>query len=65
MGLFQNQDARRGSPRAKALGVLWERLKEHPLARVGPGLVLHEADGRFSADAEAVLRDAAPLPDRA
>jgi tRNA1(Val) A37 N6-methylase TrmN6 len=32
-------------------------------ARIGPGLVLHEADGRFSAAAEAVLRDAAPLPD--
>ena len=32
-------------------------------ARVGPGLVLHEADGRFSAAAEAVLRDAAPLPE--
>lgn len=26
-----------------------------------PGLVLHEADGRFTAAAEAVLRDAAPL----
>jgi tRNA1(Val) A37 N6-methylase TrmN6 len=32
-------------------------------ARIGPGLALHEADGRFSAAAEAVLRDAAPLPD--
>jgi len=32
-------------------------------ARVGPGVVLHEADGRFSAAAEAVLRGAAPLPE--
>lgn len=32
-------------------------------ARIGPGLVLHEDDGRFSAVADAVLRDAAPLPD--
>ncbi len=32
-------------------------------ARIGPGLALHEADGRFSAAANAVLRDAAPLPD--
>lgn len=29
-----------------------------------PGLVLHEADGRFTAAAEAVLRDAAPLAER-
>ncbi len=34
-------------------------------ARIGPGLVLHGADGGFSAAAEAVLRDAAPLHDRA
>jgi tRNA1(Val) A37 N6-methylase TrmN6 len=32
-------------------------------ARVGPGLVLHGADGKFSPAAEAVLRDATPLPD--
>ena len=30
--------------------------------RVLPGLVLHAADGRFTAEAEAVLRDAQPLP---
>jgi tRNA1(Val) A37 N6-methylase TrmN6 len=30
--------------------------------RLVPGLVLHEADGRFTAAAEAVLRDAAALP---
>ena len=29
--------------------------------RLTPGLVLHEADGRFTAEAEAVLRAAAPL----
>jgi tRNA1(Val) A37 N6-methylase TrmN6 len=29
--------------------------------RVLPGLVLHAADGRFTAEAEAILRDAAPL----
>ena len=32
-------------------------------ARIGPGLALHEADGAFTAAADAVLRDAAPLPD--
>lgn len=30
-------------------------------SRLAPGLVLHEPDGRYSAAAEAVLRDAAPL----
>jgi tRNA1(Val) A37 N6-methylase TrmN6 len=30
--------------------------------RILPGLVLHERDGRFTDDAEAVLRHAAPLP---
>jgi len=30
-------------------------------ARVWPGLVLHETDGRFTAEAQAILRDAAPL----
>jgi tRNA1Val (adenine37-N6)-methyltransferase len=30
-------------------------------ARVLPGLVLHEADGRFTAAAEAILRDAIAL----
>ncbi len=29
--------------------------------RVLPGLVLHQADGRFTPDAQAVLRDGAPL----
>ena len=30
-------------------------------ARLGPGLVLHGPDGRFTPEAEAVLREAAPL----
>jgi tRNA1(Val) A37 N6-methylase TrmN6 len=30
-------------------------------AKILPGLVLHEADGRFTEAAEAILRDAAPL----
>lgn len=32
------------SPRAKSLWILWTRLKEHPLARVGPGLITGVAD---------------------
>jgi hypothetical protein len=31
-------------PRANALRLLWGRLKEHPLARVGPGLITGVAD---------------------
>ena len=31
-------------------------------SRLARGLVLHEADGRFTAAAEAILRDGAPLP---
>jgi Mn2+/Fe2+ NRAMP family transporter len=31
-------------PRPGALRVFWERLKEHPLARVGPGLITGVAD---------------------
>jgi tRNA1(Val) A37 N6-methylase TrmN6 len=30
-------------------------------AKILPGLMLHEADGRFTEAAEAILRDAAPL----
>jgi NRAMP (natural resistance-associated macrophage protein)-like metal ion transporter len=33
-----------GPLRAKPLRVLWERLKEHPLSRVGPGLITGVAD---------------------
>src|SRR5579872_5444095 len=30
--------------RANPLGILWTRLKEHPLSRVGPGLITGVAD---------------------
>jgi tRNA1(Val) A37 N6-methylase TrmN6 len=30
-------------------------------ARLSPGLILHDRDGRFTPEAEAVLRDGAPL----
>ncbi|HEX3371887.1 MAG TPA: divalent metal cation transporter, partial [Candidatus Acidoferrales bacterium] len=33
-----------GSARSTHLRTLWERLKEHPLARVGPGLITGVAD---------------------
>jgi len=35
---------RRAAARPKLLRVAWERLKEHPLARVGPGLITGVAD---------------------
>jgi Mn2+/Fe2+ NRAMP family transporter len=38
------QDGRKRSDRANALGTFWARLKEHPLARVGPGLITGVAD---------------------
>jgi tRNA1(Val) A37 N6-methylase TrmN6 len=52
---------RSGAPARRVL--LQARRGGRGPARIGAGLVLHEADGRFSAAAEAVLRDAAPLPD--
>src|ERR1700737_35203 len=33
-----------GQQRANAFQVLWGRLKEHPLSRVGPGLITGVAD---------------------
>ena len=33
-----------GTARASTFKVLWERLKEHPLARIGPGLITGVAD---------------------
>src|ERR1700693_4597896 len=33
-----------GLPRPNVFRVLWERLKEHPLSRVGPGLITGVAD---------------------
>ena len=32
------------SPRAKSLAALWARVKSHPLARLGPGLITGAAD---------------------
>ena len=52
---------RSGAPARRVL--LQARRGGRGPARIGAGLVLHESDGRFSAAAEAVLRDAAPLPD--
>ena len=53
-------------PRADAAGarrviVAARKGRRGPL-RLARGLVLHEPDGRFTAAAEAILRDAAPLP---
>src|ERR1039458_3615077 len=42
MQLFQ--DGVNGSQRVNAFRVLWGRLKEHPLSRVGPGLITGVAD---------------------
>ena len=33
-----------GPPRVNAFRVLWDRVKEHPLSRVGPGLITGVAD---------------------
>jgi len=41
--LFSQRDAD-GPPRRNALRILWARLKEHPLARLGPGLITGVAD---------------------
>jgi Mn2+/Fe2+ NRAMP family transporter len=42
---MKSSDADSGAPiTANGLRVLWERLKEHPLARVGPGLITGVAD---------------------
>jgi len=39
-----DQDKVKGSQRASTLRIFWGRLKEHPLARVGPGLITGVAD---------------------
>ncbi|MDB5394829.1 MAG: iron transporter [Rhodospirillales bacterium] len=41
--LLSQRDAN-GLPRATTLRILWARLKEHPLARLGPGLITGVAD---------------------
>jgi len=38
------QDGTNGSQRVNAFRVFWSRLKEHPLSRVGPGLITGVAD---------------------
>ncbi len=48
-----------GQP-AKRVIVAARKTARSP-ARLLPGLVLHEADGSFTASAEAILRDSAPL----
>jgi Mn2+/Fe2+ NRAMP family transporter len=37
-------DSKQKPPRSRALRVIWGRLKEHPLARLGPGLITGVAD---------------------
>ena len=39
-----HEDGNEKPQRVTALHVLWGRLKEHPLARVGPGLITGVAD---------------------
>lgn len=48
-----------GEP-ARRIVVRGRKGSRAPL-RLAPGLILHGPDGRFTAEAEAVLRDAAPL----
>ncbi|MGB9151661.1 MAG: divalent metal cation transporter [Alphaproteobacteria bacterium] len=38
------KDNAQGRAPANAIGVLWSRIKEHPLARIGPGLITGVAD---------------------
>src|ERR1035441_6694086 len=38
------QDPINGTRRKNAAQLLWDRLKEHPLARLGPGLITGAAD---------------------
>lgn len=39
-----SQDTQKGTSHKNAMQVLWSRIKEHPLARVGPGLITGVAD---------------------
>ena len=39
-----SEDGDKKAWRAKALQFLWGRLKEHPLSRLGPGLITGVAD---------------------
>ena len=40
----QNQDGVQEAPGLRAFAALWARLKQHPLAQVGPGLITGVAD---------------------
>lgn len=42
--------------------ILHARLGDRSAMTLSPGLVLHEADGRYTAAAETILRDGASLP---
>jgi hypothetical protein len=44
-----SQDDVNGSQRVNAFRVLWGRMKEHPLSRVGPGLITGVADDEHPA----------------
>lgn len=48
--------------RAAKLVLLQARKDSHAAFAVLPGLVLHRDDGRFTAEAEAILRDGGALP---
>src|SRR5664280_2763048 len=39
-----SKNGAKGPQRANSLRILWGRLKEHPLSRVGPGLITGVAD---------------------
>src|SRR5450830_2122705 len=39
-----SKNGAKGPQRANSLRILWARLKEHPLSRVGPGLITGVAD---------------------
>jgi Mn2+/Fe2+ NRAMP family transporter len=39
-----SKETARKRPRAKSIAVLWARVKAHPLARLGPGLITGAAD---------------------
>ena len=42
--MHSSEDSKQKSQRLNALQVLWGRLQEHPLARLGPGLITGVAD---------------------
>jgi Mn2+/Fe2+ NRAMP family transporter len=44
MQLSRDKTDRRAIQRQHPMQALWQRLKEHPLARLGPGLITGVAD---------------------